>query len=109
MRHLVPYRPWIMPRWVSIAHGLTTDVQVAVVVEQIARIWHEGIRRDELPDLWVVVAGVEVLQARGILFLAGKALVGEQCHASAVAAIGAFSTRAQRTGIYAVYTVDAVD
>ena len=57
-----------MPSRVSIPHGVATGIQIPVVVKQIARVRHEGIRREELAQFRVVVAGVVVLEAGAIAF-----------------------------------------
>ena len=70
-----------MPGGVIIPHGIATGIQVAVVIKQSARVRHHGIRRKELAQVGVVVAGVVVLQAGAVTFLAGEAVsVPDFCH-----------------------------
>lgn len=65
-----------MPSGVSIPHGVATGVQIPVIVKQIPRVRHQGIGREELAQVRVVVAGVEVQQAGAVAFLAGELVVG---------------------------------
>ena len=66
-------------------HWLTTNIHVSVIVKQIGWLRHEGIRREELAAIGVVVAGVEVHQAAAVEFLASELVVGGQGAAAAVA------------------------
>ena len=61
-----------MPGGVVIPHRVATGVHIPVVVKQIAWVRHEGVRREELAQVGVVVAGVEVLQA-GAQWAPGRA------------------------------------
>ena len=64
------------------------NIHIPVVVKQIAWVRHEGIRREELAQFGVVVAGVEVLQAGAVLLLASETLVGDTNVAIAGTTIG---------------------
>ena len=52
----------ITPRRIRILQRIPKPIHIPVVGKDLGRIWHNGIRREELPNLRVVVAGVEVVE-----------------------------------------------
>ena len=77
-----------MARWVIVPERIPNRVHVAIPCKQIGWIRHEGIRREELAQFGVIVAGVEVHQAGAVQLLAGEAVFCAQFMAAPVASIG---------------------
>jgi hypothetical protein len=64
-----------MSRWISIPHRIAPRIQIAIVIEHTCRIGHERVRRDELADLGIVIAGVVIHQPCAVQLLAGEPVV----------------------------------
>ena len=81
-----------MARWVIVPERIPNRVHVAIPCKQIGWIRHEGIRREELAQFGVIVAGVEVHQSGAVELLTGEARVpagrGAQFMAAAETPIG---------------------
>jgi hypothetical protein len=77
-----------MARWINGVHCVATHVHIPVIIKQIPRIRYYCIRREELTQFGVIVAGVQVHQAGAIEFLAGELVVGYDGAGIPLAAIG---------------------
>ena len=66
---------WIIPTGIRILQRIPPGIRVPIVVDDHPRVRHHRVRRQERAQLWVIVAGVEVEQAGGVLLLAGEGAV----------------------------------
>ena len=74
-----------MPRWVIVPHGISPDIHIPIIIEQIRRVRHQGIRADELAQFGVIgsassptVADVVIVQTGVVEFLAGELVTIEE-------------------------------
>ena len=87
-----------MSRWVIHIHRIAPDIHIPIIIEQIRRVRHQGIRADKLAQFGVIgsagsptVAGTVVHQAGAIAFLAGEAVLGAEFVVGALATVGVFA------------------
>ena len=53
-------------------------IHVAVPIEEIDPVRHNGIRADKLPNVIIIIPGIVIMQAGHIILLAGKLAVRGQ-------------------------------
>ncbi len=67
-----------MPRRIRVLERIAASVHEPIVIEDLPRIRHQRIRREERPQRGVVISCVQIQQAGTVLLLPGEGAVGGQ-------------------------------